>query len=61
MIYYPKAMHRQEAFAGLDTQKTELEITEALCRTVLSLPLHPYMEDAEIAEVCDAVTAFVKG
>lgn len=61
MIYYPKAMHRQEAFAGLDTQKTGLETTEALCRTVLSLPLHPYMEDAEIAEVCNAVTAFVKG
>lgn len=61
MIYYPKAMHRQEAFAGLDTQKTGLETTEALCRTVLSLPLHPYMEDADIAEVCDAVTAFVKG
>ena len=61
MIYYPKAMHRQEAFVGLDTQKTGLETTEALCRTVLSLPLHPYMEDAEIAEVCNAVTAFVKG
>ena len=61
MIYYPKAMHRQEAFADLDTQKTGLETTEALCRTVLSLPLHPYMEDAEIAEVCDAVEEFMRG
>ena len=61
MIYYPKAMHRQEAFAGLDTQKTGLETTEALCKTVLSLPLHPYMEDAEIDEVCGAVEEFMKG
>ena len=60
MIYYPKAMHRQEAFAGLDTQKTGLETTEALCKTVLSLPLHPYMEDAEIDEACGAVIAYVK-
>lgn len=60
MIYYPKAMHRQEAFAGLDTQKTGLETTETLCKTVISLPLHPYMEDAEIDEVCDAVVTFVK-
>lgn len=61
MIYYPKAMHRQEAFADLDTQKVDLNATEALCRTVLSLPLHPYMEDTDIKEVCDAVAAFVEG
>lgn len=60
MIYYPKAMHRQEAFAGLDTQKVALNFTETLCRTVLSLPIHPYMEDVEIGEVCEAVVAFMK-
>ena len=60
MIYYPKAMHRQEAFAGLDTQKVALNFTETLCRTVLSLPIHPYMEDLEIGEVCEAVVAFMK-
>lgn len=59
MVYYPKAMHLQKAFGGLDTEKVKLDITEQLCRTVLSLPLHPYMEDAEIDMVCDVITAFL--
>lgn len=60
MIYYPKPMHMQEAFEGMDVKKVELDITKKLCDTVLSLPIHPYMSDEEIEKVCEAVTAFTK-
>ena len=60
MIYYPKPMHMQEAFEGMDVKKVELDITPKLCDTVLSLPIHPYMSDEEIEKVCEAVTAFTK-
>ncbi|MBO5514779.1 MAG: DegT/DnrJ/EryC1/StrS family aminotransferase [Schwartzia sp.] len=42
MIYYRKPMHKQGAFAGTDSVKTDCPVTERLCETVLSLPMHPY-------------------
>lgn len=61
MIYYPKPMHMQEAFSGMDVRKVELGVTEKLCDTVLSLPVHPYMDDEELEKVCEAVIDFIRG
>lgn len=55
MVYYPKAMHRQEAFAGYDYRDEDCPNTMKLCATVLSLPMHPYMTDEDIAAVVSAV------
>lgn len=43
MVYYMKPMHLQKAFEGTDSAKADCPVTEKLCRTVLSLPMHPYM------------------
>ena len=58
MIYYPKPMHRQEAFDGLK-QYVELEVTEGLCGRVLSLPLHPYMDQEEAERIGNLILAVV--
>ena len=58
MIYYPKPMHRQGAFDGLK-QYVELEVTERLCERVLSLPLHPYMEQEEAERIGNLILAVV--
>ena len=50
MVYYPKPMHVQEAFAD-DVNGESFPVTERLCDTVLSLPMHPYMTDELIEEV----------
>lgn len=42
MVYYPKPMHEQKAFDGVK-QYVECPVTEKLCQTVLSLPMHPYL------------------
>lgn len=55
MVYYPKAMHRQEAFAGYDYRDEDCPNTMKLCATVLSLPMHPYMTDEDIAAVVSAI------
>ena len=49
MVYYAKPMHLQGAFAGTVSAEADCPVTEKLCRTVLSLPMHPYMsrEDVE--------------
>ena len=43
MVYYMKPMHLQKAFEGTDSANADCPVTEKLCRTVLSLPMHPYM------------------
>lgn len=48
MVYYAKPMHRQGAFAGTDSEKTDCAVTEKLCRTVLSLPIDPYKTENDI-------------
>ncbi|WP_320128714.1 DegT/DnrJ/EryC1/StrS family aminotransferase [uncultured Sphaerochaeta sp.] len=54
MVYYPKPMHRQKAFEGLK-QYVPCPITERLCQTVLSLPLHPYMQEGDCHIVANAI------
>lgn len=54
MIYYPIPMDKQKAFDGIKKYQ-ECPVTEKLCQTVLSLPIHPYMEDASIKLVADTI------
>ena len=55
MIYYPKPMHLQAAFADLGYQKGDFPVAERLCAQVLSLPMHPYLEEEDIRFVCNAI------
>lgn len=60
MVYYPKPMHRQEAFGQLNYDYAEFPNTIELCDTVLSLPMHPYLTDEDIYEVVKAVKGYLK-
>lgn len=46
MVYYPKPMHEQTAFSELSLN-LGCPVTERLCRTVLSLPMGPYLSPAD--------------
>jgi len=63
MVYYPKTMHQQTAF-----NNTQLAIINSqlgcddytavrLCSTVLSLPMHPYIESSDIEKICSTLIA----
>lgn len=44
-IYYPKPLHRQEAFAGLGYGgETAFPVSEDCARRIFSLPMHPYLD-----------------
>ena len=58
MVYYPKPMHKQEAFAGQAYDDAEFLNTIRLCDTVLSLPMHPYLTDGDIEEVVSVIKGF---
>ncbi len=46
MVYYPRTMSRQTAFAHLNQKPCPT--ADRLSQTVLSLPMHPYLSDEEI-------------
>jgi UDP-2-acetamido-2-deoxy-ribo-hexuluronate aminotransferase len=55
MIFYPKPMHKQEAFRYDYRCFSGCDISNNLTQTVLSLPLHPYIEDKEIDLVAEII------
>lgn len=57
MVYYPKPMHLQGAFADLGYKKGNFPVAESLCERVLSLPMHPYLNEEDIRFVANAVKA----
>ena len=59
MVYYPRGLHMQQAFAGCPAC-TALPNTEEACARVLSLPMHPYLGEEEIGTVCNAIKKFFK-
>jgi len=60
MVYYPKPMREQTAYKDLKGQQGNCPVTEMLCNSVLSLPLHPYLEESDIDLVCKEIRVFVE-
>lgn len=65
MIYYPKPMHKQLAFGIVEADGTgsygfDCSVTERLCDTVLSLPMHPYLKDEDIRQVAEVIREIVE-
>jgi dTDP-4-amino-4,6-dideoxygalactose transaminase len=54
-IYYPKPLHMQKAFADLGYRPEDMPVSLDLSRRILSLPMHPYLDDALIEEICAVV------
>ena len=59
MIYYPKQMHNQEAFGDENKYRIDYSVTNKLCDTVLSLPIHPYISDEDVEEVVSVIKEFL--
>jgi len=43
-IYYPKPLHRQTAFKDQPVAGNGLPVSDAVAHEVISLPMHPYLE-----------------
>ena len=73
MVYYPKPLHLQTAFAQTPDQVggdgrdvipgstgNLCPVATSLCSRVLSLPLHPYIMEEQIDTVCNAIRKFLR-
>jgi dTDP-4-amino-4,6-dideoxygalactose transaminase len=54
-IYYPKPLHRQEAFRQHPVAGNGLPVTERLAEEVLSLPMHAYLDERTQDRIIAAV------
>ncbi len=43
-VYYPKPLHQQTAYARFPVAGNGLPVSERVCRQVVSLPMHPYLD-----------------
>lgn len=57
MVYYPTPMHSQTAYKDLNYPAESFPNALQLCGTVLSLPIHPYITEEIIDQVCNAIKA----
>ena len=53
MIYYPIPLHEQNAYKSDRFKKEDFPITEKLCATVLSLPMHTEMDEEMLKYITD--------
>ena len=59
-IYYPIPMHQQTAFKYLNPDDNRCPVSERIAKTVLSLPIHPYLSEKDQDMICDAVREYLK-
>ena len=54
-IYYPKPLHRQDAYAHLLPEEARYPNSEAAAERILSLPFHPYLDEGTQRTIIDTV------
>jgi len=54
-VHYPEALHLQPAFAYLGHREGDFPVAEAAARRVVSLPMHPYLTESDLAHIAEAV------
>ena len=59
-IHYPTPLHLQPAFRQLVDPNATLPVAETVCKEIISLPIFPEMEEAEIQVVISTLHEFLK-
>jgi UDP-2-acetamido-2-deoxy-ribo-hexuluronate aminotransferase len=54
-IHYPIPLHLQPVFAGLNLPEGSFPVAESAARQVLSLPMHPYQTEEELARIASVL------
>lgn len=60
MIYYPRGMHQQQAFSYMELSDELYPNTTQAVDTVLSLPMHPYLDETTVDSICSEIIKILK-
>ncbi len=58
IIHYPKPIHMQEAYKDMNIKQGSFLNTEKICASVLSLPMHPYLQEKEVMYCAKIIKKF---
>lgn len=59
LIHYPVPVHLQLAYRdSVQLENRQLPMTESICKEILSLPMHPYIEKQDIRLIADRIKDF---
>jgi UDP-2-acetamido-2-deoxy-ribo-hexuluronate aminotransferase len=58
MIYYPKPLHLQRAFAYLDYPCGLMPVAEKISETIVSLPMYPYISSEDQDRIVEIVNRY---
>ncbi len=59
-VHYPLGLHEQPIFKELYSEKQCFPLTEYAARHVVSLPMHPYLQEKDQERICSVVEHFLK-
>ncbi|MXX63395.1 MAG: DegT/DnrJ/EryC1/StrS aminotransferase family protein [Holophagales bacterium] len=54
-VYYPRPMHLQPAYESYGRGAGSLPISESLADRVVSLPMHPYLDQDALDRICERI------
>ncbi len=57
--YYPRPVHRQSAYAHHPIEGASLAVTDDICTRILSLPMHPYLEEKDQDFIINTIRDFI--
>jgi len=60
MIYYPIPLHKQNAYKNERFKTNDFPITQKLCDTVLSLPMHTELEEETLNYITNTLLRIIK-
>lgn len=60
MIYYPVPLHSQPAYHHKINDGKKYPVTDKLCASVISLPMHTELDEETLKHITDSVLEFVK-
>ncbi len=59
MIYYPVPLHMQKAYLDPRYKEGDFPVTEMLCKSVISLPMHTELDEEQLQHITSSVLEFV--
>lgn len=59
-IYYPVPLHLQKAYKNTRYKEADFETTNALCKSVISLPMHTELETQQQDFIIENILKFIK-
>jgi UDP-2-acetamido-2-deoxy-ribo-hexuluronate aminotransferase len=60
MIYYPVPLHMQKAYLDSRYKEGDFPVTEMLCKSVISLPIHTHLDEEQLEYITTSVLEFFK-